>query len=144
MSRKSPGGFTLLELMVVVGIIALLAALALPSFLAQVRKSRRSEAIATMNTVALDEEHWRAECPNYATFGDSSCAAPGTTFMATPTSTYYTFALSNVSSSRYTITATPTGNQAKDSQFGTGCNPMTLDYNAGVTSKTPSDCFGQH
>ncbi|MCK5178650.1 MAG: prepilin-type N-terminal cleavage/methylation domain-containing protein [Candidatus Omnitrophica bacterium] len=49
MSKKS--GFTLVEIMIVIAIVALLAAIAIPSHIHLVRRARASEAIATMTMV---------------------------------------------------------------------------------------------
>ena len=47
MSRHAVKGFTLIELMVVLAIVAIIAAIAIPSYAAQVRKSRRADATST-------------------------------------------------------------------------------------------------
>ena len=49
--RKQTSGFTLIELMIVVAIVAVLAAVAYGSYLAQVRKARRSDAIALLSAI---------------------------------------------------------------------------------------------
>lgn len=49
-------GFTLIELMVVVAIVGIIAAIALPSYLESVNKSRRGEARAEMTTMAQQLE----------------------------------------------------------------------------------------
>jgi len=155
MSPSKSRGFTLLELMVVVAIIAILAIIAIPSYLAQVRKSRRSDAIATMNTVVLNEERWRTNCPSYAAFSEvytATCALAGANFMAAPTSTYYTFTLAPApTASQYVIVATAIGSQAKDNQFGTNCASLTICANLTtdpcLTSnslRNPAACFGQN
>ena len=48
--NKGRGGFTLVEIMIVVAIIALLAAIAVPSFL---RARKRSQATATLETLRM-------------------------------------------------------------------------------------------
>lgn len=49
-------GFSLIELMIVVAIVGIIAAVAYPSFMEQVRKSRRSDGITMINTVIKAQE----------------------------------------------------------------------------------------
>jgi type IV pilus assembly protein PilE len=142
MSASKAHGFTLLELMIVVIIVAVLTAIAVPTYFSQVRKSRRSDAISLLNTVVLNEERWRTNCPSYAAFSEDytvTCPSAGVNFMPAPTSTYYTFALAGVSAAGYTLTATPVGKQALDAQFGTTCGVLTITNG---TTQTPTKCFG--
>lgn len=64
LSRRA--GFTLIELTVALALLALLAALALPSFGESIRKGRRSEAFAALAALQLAQERWRGVHAAYA------------------------------------------------------------------------------
>jgi len=130
--------------MIVVAVIAILAAIAIPSYMSQVRKARRSDALAQINAISLAEEQWRSNCPSYLNFG-GSCAASSSNFMAAPASTYYTYILTPPapSATGYTITATAKGAQIGDKQFGVTCSPLTYTSASGVITKAPATCWGQ-
>ncbi len=81
-ARSNAGaGFTLIELMIVVGIIGLLSAIAIPNFLSYQARSRRSEAYVNLAAVARLQNTYHAEIgeffeagawPNYAAYGGLS------------------------------------------------------------------------
>ena len=70
MDRNRRKGFTLLELLVVLSIIAVLAALALPGYSAALQQGRRGDAIAALLRLQLAQEHWRAHHAQYASLAD--------------------------------------------------------------------------
>ena len=66
---KKQKGFSLIELMIVIGIIALLATLALPRFQAFQWRARQSEAKNTLNHIYTLEEAYRAANAEYTLLG---------------------------------------------------------------------------
>ena len=56
--RNNKQGFTLVELLVVLLIIAILAAVAAPLYLANAQRARASEAVATMSLIRQGERDW--------------------------------------------------------------------------------------
>ncbi len=74
--RKSEKGFTLIELMIVVAIIGILAAIAIPNFIRFQLKSKSSEGKVNLAAIRTAEEGYRAEFGTYVA-ATASPAAPG-------------------------------------------------------------------
>ena len=59
--KRSAGGFTLVELMMVIALIGVLTAIAIPQFMAYQARSRRSEAYMNLQALANHEKSYNAE-----------------------------------------------------------------------------------
>ena len=137
MQRRA--GFTLIELMIVVAVVAILAAIAIPMFGEQMAKGRRSEAMSTLTDLQLREERWRSNHGTYATFDElTGSAAASTAFNAGQDN--YDFSVSGNTGTDVLLTATP-----KNAQDGDRCGNFLLridnDNNSdpsGVLDKTTS------
>jgi prepilin-type N-terminal cleavage/methylation domain-containing protein len=69
-------GFSLIELMIVITIIGILATIAVPQYSNYVRKSRTSEAMANVNSIAQYEEQYYSENNRYASAGPNPATVP--------------------------------------------------------------------
>lgn len=128
-----PKGFTLIELMVTVAVVAILAMIAMPSYQAAVRKSRRADAQAYLSEMAIKQEKWRANNLTYS----SDIAQVGGPPAGAKILSHYTFE-SVGTATTYSVTATPTGDQADDKQGGTACDPLAIDQSG---ARTPAACW---
>ena len=114
-------GFSLYELMIVLAIIAILAAIAIPSYQGSVQKSRRAEAQSTLLSFAGVAERVYTQNTSYATV-----ALPAN-------SDYYNFSFPvAVTAQAWTIRATPQGAQSADK-----CGTMNLTH-TGIRSHSGS------
>lgn len=117
-------GFTLIELMIVIAIVGIVSAIALPSYQDSVRKARRSDAQADLVQAANDMERFYTGSNTYV----------GATWPANITSDFYSLTISAQSVSMFTLQATPTGAQSSDS-----CGTLTL---VSTGAKTPAtECW---
>ena len=115
--KKSNKGFTLVEIMIVVAIIALLAAIAIPNLLRARHNANETAAIGAMRTFSTAMESFRAAQtpPTYPANMAALAAAnppyvPGTLAAAVNAGTarqgyFYTYALTNANA--YTLQGTP-------------------------------------
>ncbi len=75
--QKDSQGFTLVELMIVVAIIGILAAIAIPNFMAYQFRAKRAEAPTNLQAIKTSQESYRAEFNAYVTCASSPAANPG-------------------------------------------------------------------
>jgi len=121
-------GFTLLELLIVIAVVAILAAIALPSYQSQIRKGHRAAAQSYLMDLAQRQGQYLLATRSYA----STEAALGYATTPADVGPYYTidpFTVPAVSPPAFTITARAIGAQLADGD-------LTID-NQGT--KTPAD-----
>ena len=128
-------GFTLIELMVTVLIFGIIAIIATTIYSSYVRKGRRVDAVNALLSMSLAEESYRS---TNATYGTLAQVWNGQTASQEG---FYTLAISNVSSTTYTLTATAVGDQANDAENGTACAAITLSISNGTITKSPAACW---
>lgn len=112
--HRRPGGFTLIELMIVIAVIAILLGVALPSYRDYVVRANRSEALEILLTTAACQERIYTKLNRYDT---ARCDSAATTVNG-----YYTISMTTSNANQnYALTATPQNSQTEDS-----CGNLTL------------------
>ena len=121
-------GFTLIELMITVAIVAILASIAYPSYTRYIIRAKRSAAQSQMMEIANREQQFLIANRNYA--DKTALTASGYTLPADVSANYdYTITIPNTTVPSFVITFTPSGGQVSDGN-------LTLD-NTGA--KTPPE-----
>lgn len=127
-SNKNSAGFTLVELMIAVAIIAILAAVAMPSYQNYVTEMRRNAAQSCMLELVQFTERYYSNQMTYvgATLPTLECR--------TNMAVHYTFAYAaDPTATAYTIRATAQGGQASRDA---NCTPMQITQSGARSPST--------
>ena len=108
-NRRRQRGFTLIELMVVVVLISILAAIAFPSYSRYVAKSHRRAAQAQMSEIANREQQYFMATRGFA---DKATLTSNGYLLPADVSPYYSWNVTTTTTG-FTITFTPIGSQAE-------------------------------
>jgi type IV pilus assembly protein PilE len=127
-------GFTLIELMIVIAVLAILVVIAYPSYQRQIEKTRRADAQSALLEAAQAMERCFTRNNSYAGCFSADAGSPE----PSPDG-FYNLHASTLTATRYTLSAVPVGRQANDA-----CGTFTLDHlgNRGDAGDANDRCWG--
>ena len=137
--RITAKGFTLIEVMIVIAIIGILVAIAVPSYSAYLKDGRRADAVVMLLEVAGEQERFKAENNSYAANMASLGYGTGTQNSFASPDGHYTVSVSAQTANTYTLTAAPVTGGAQD---GDVCGSFSVTSTGGKSvTGTGTKCW---
>jgi type IV pilus assembly protein PilE len=133
--HKKDAGFTLIELMIIVAIVAILVSISYASYMDSVHKSGRADAKVALNDVA--QRLQRCFTTNNA-YNSGSCSVVADLQDGGITSSegFYTVTVANLTATTYTLTAAPVAGKRQSTDGR--CTSFTITH-TGARSAAGSD-----
>lgn len=131
-------GFTLIELMIVVAIIGILAAVALPAYNDYVRRGKIANATSVLSMMRVQMEQYFQDNRTYV----GACVA-GTVAPSPASNQDFSFACSNLGASTYTVTATGSSAPMSGFVYTINQNNIRATTGTGGWGKTSTTCWIQ-
>ncbi|WP_019025461.1 MULTISPECIES: type IV pilin protein [unclassified Thioalkalivibrio] len=125
--RNRQAGFTLIEVMIVVAVIGLLAAIAYPSYQNHVLKAQRSDAHEALLRIQMEQGRHRLNNPQYA---EGLTELGYSSDVIDSTDGHYRVHIESASGSRFTVVATPQDRQTRDA-----CTSISLQSSGGSATR---------
>jgi len=122
-------GFTLIEVMIAVAIVAILASVALPAYRDQLEKTRRADGKALLTNISQNLERCYTK---FGRYNHADCPVQDGTTVESEDQ-YYSVTPAGTTATTYALTAVPQGAQVSD----TTCANLTLNQ-AGVQGRSGS------
>ncbi|MBT4519203.1 MAG: type IV pilin protein [Halieaceae bacterium] len=127
LARRNAGGFTLIELMIVVTIVAIAMTLAVPAYQEHIRKAKRTVGRGELLTVLARQEQFFVNNKQYSTLltnlgysaSPYAISSNGSKVAVDDSNRSYLITLTNASPTGYTLNAVPQLAQATDRRCGT-------------------------
>ena len=102
---RRQAGFTLIELMITMVVLAIIAAIAIPSYIDYILRGKIPEATSNLQAMKTKMEQFYQDNRTYPT-GCTTTNPPPAGQILVPTLQYFSITCSNLGASTYTVTAT--------------------------------------
>lgn len=125
MPNRRAGGFTLIEVLTVLGIASILSSIAWPSFQGSLQRARRADALVALTQVQLAQARWLSNHRSYGSLADLRVGARSG-------AGHYALEMLAADGERYEVIARAVGPQSRDSE----CRRLKLVIDGANTARS--------